>query len=138
MAIHSWNCCTDLFITRTGTTTAFLITLIKDFFLYFLLIEFLQSMDLCHFPFGTLLFGLRPWYTVMFLMSSKVISLGQSTFLHCFSCWLQIVKIFLRSQHFYIWNSNLHSSDFWLLYPQVYLQINSAEGLILILLQVAS
>lgn len=102
-SIHSWNYQTDLFIIGTGTTTAYLIAVMKDFFLYFPLIQYLQSMDLCHFPFGTLLFGLRPWCTVMFLMSSGVSNTGESTFLYCILCLLQIIKIFLRSQHFCNW-----------------------------------
>lgn len=101
------------------------------FFLYFLLIQYLQSMDLCHFPFGTLLLGLRPWCTVMLLMSSGVISPGQNTFLHCFLCSLQIIKIFLRSQHFCNWIPKLYSSAVRVLHRQKYLQIISAEGLLL-------
>ena len=100
---------------------------VRFFSLYFLLIQYLQSMDLCHFPFGILLFGLGPWCTMMLLMGFRVISLGQSTLFHCFSCSLQIVKVFLRSQHFYNWIPKLHSSDFWLLHQQKYLKVISAE-----------
>lgn len=88
----------------------------RSFFLYFLLIQYLQSVDLSHFPFGTLLLGLRPWCTVMLLMNSRVISPSQSTFLHCFL--LQIVKIFLRSHHFYNWIAKFYSSAFSLLHLQ--------------------
>ena len=90
-------------------------------------------MDLCHFPFG-ILFALEPWCTMMLLMCSRVIGLGQGTLLHCFSFSLQIVKVFLRSQHFYNWIPKFGSSDFWLLNQQKYLQVISAESLILILL----
>lgn len=134
MAVSSWTCWTDLFITGTGTITALLIALMKDFFLYFLLIQYLQSMDWCHFPFGTLWFGMGPWCPVMLLMSSGMVTPGQRTFLYCFLCSLQIVKNFLRSQHFYNWIPKLHPSDFWLLHLQKYLQIISAERLMLILL----